>query len=179
MSIDLADPDAIAPGGALEDGYGLFAFESDFASDLRCIPMVVRFKLDRAGIKLSLRQWTRIGQSNRQALAAIPCNTLHEVAVYRRTLVGMVERNTPEHIVGLPLNAPLSWADPARMPNEVAAQALIAGVNPPTDAQWSNLDTLQRFALVKLARSNHDNHNFAPALREFGIGGFERTSALL
>ena len=107
MSIDLADPDAVAPGGALEDGYGIFAFEADFASDLRCIPMVVRFKLDRAGIKLSLRQWTRIGPSKRQALAAIPCNTLHEVAVYRRTLVGMVERNTPEHIVGLPLKAPL------------------------------------------------------------------------
>ena len=46
----------------------IFAFELDFAGTLRCIPMVVRFKLDQAGIKLTLRQWSRLDRAERQDL---------------------------------------------------------------------------------------------------------------
>lgn len=169
MSIELADPDTIAPGGALEDGYGVFAFEADFAKDLRCIPMVVRFKLDRVGIKLSLKQWSKIGVQNRHALAALPCNSRRETAGYRRTLVNMVQQASQEPIVGLPLDPHPSWASSSRAPEEVTAQAAKAGIFPPTSEQWAKLNTLQRFALVKLARSNHDNHNFEAAMHEFGV----------
>ncbi|MEN9239052.1 MAG: nitrate reductase associated protein [Thermostichus sp. DG_1_6_bins_120] len=34
---------------------------------------------------------------------------------------------------------------------------------------WKNLEDLQRFALIKLSRSNHENKNFLPALQEFGL----------
>lgn len=61
-----------------------FKFEADFVDTLRCVPMIVRFKLDTVGIKLSLRAWSR-------------------------------------------------------------------------------------FALAKLARGGHENANFLPALREFGL----------
>jgi hypothetical protein len=37
--------------------------------------------------------------------------------------------------------------------------------------QWASLLPLQRFALIKLSRSNHENHNFVPALQEFGLLG--------
>ncbi len=114
MSIELADPDTIAPGGALEDGYGVFAFEADFAKDLRCIPMVVRFKLDRVGIKLSLKQWSKIGVQNRHALAALPCNSRREIADYRRALVNMVQQASQEPIIGLPLDPHPSWASSSR-----------------------------------------------------------------
>ncbi len=46
----------------------LFAFENDFVATLRCIPMAVRFKLDRCGIKLTLRQWSRLTHSDRTDL---------------------------------------------------------------------------------------------------------------
>lgn len=36
-----------------------FAFESDFVDSLRCIPMVVRYKLDTCGIKLKLPEWVK------------------------------------------------------------------------------------------------------------------------
>lgn len=169
MNQMLADPDAVAPGGRLGAEHATFGFEADFAADLRCIPMVVRFKLDRVGVKLSLKQWTKIGPANRRALAARQCDTHREVMDYRRTLVRMVAQNTAEPIVDLRPDPEPAWTDPMRLPELVIAQAAKAGVAPPTGSQWAALSTLQRFALLKLARSNHDNDNFAPAMREFGL----------
>ncbi|WP_414520046.1 nitrate reductase associated protein [Synechococcus sp. H55.10] len=34
---------------------------------------------------------------------------------------------------------------------------------------WRSLQDIQRFALVKLSRSHHENKNFLPALQEFGL----------
>ena len=52
----------VAPAGvALGDELRIFDFEADFAHGLRCIPMVVRLKLDRCLIRLSLKQWSRFG----------------------------------------------------------------------------------------------------------------------
>lgn len=169
MLIEQVESDRLSPGGRLESKHGTFEFESDFARDFRYIPMVVRFKLDRVGIKLSLKQWTKIGQANRQALARLACNTLGEVAGYRRSLVSMVEACSPEPIVNLPLDSARAWANTAHVPDEVVSQAASVSIDPPTETQWAMLDTLQRFALLKLARSNHDNHNFKPAMREFGL----------
>jgi Conserved nitrate reductase-associated protein (Nitr_red_assoc) len=35
--------------------------------------------------------------------------------------------------------------------------------------QWATLTPDQRFALLKLSRSNHENRNFLPALKEFQV----------
>ena len=35
--------------------------------------------------------------------------------------------------------------------------------------QWSALNPLQRFALIKLSRPSHENRNFLPALKEFNL----------
>jgi hypothetical protein len=43
-----------------------FGFEADFTSDLRCIPMAVRRKLDLAGVKLKLQHWSELGDAERQ-----------------------------------------------------------------------------------------------------------------
>lgn len=169
MITEIAYPDAKLPGGALEEGHGVFEFEADFARDFRCIPMVVRFKLDRVGIKLSLKQWKKIGYANRCALTALPCNRERDASGYRRTLVQMVEESASGPIVDLqPDLAPL-WACSRRVPDDVVAQADRTGIAPPKPEQWAGLNMLQRFALLKLARSNHDNHNFEPAMREFGL----------
>ncbi len=34
---------------------------------------------------------------------------------------------------------------------------------------WRSLQDIQRFALLKLRRSHHENKNFLLALREFGL----------
>lgn len=147
----------------------LFAFEHDFVSNLRCVPMAVRLKLDRCAIKLSLRQWSRFTRADRQALLEAPCRTAGEVTAYRATLVALVAERAKE--VAAPLaHPPLPlWEQAAKAPSVVTAFAHTVGVAPPTDAVWGGLAELQRFALIKLTRDSHDNVNFVPAMREFGL----------
>ena len=53
-----------------------FKFEGDFVEEnIRCIPMCVRFKLDACGIKLQLREWSKMSIIERNSLAEMPCIT--------------------------------------------------------------------------------------------------------
>ena len=146
----------------------LFAFEDDFVASLRCIPMAVRLKLDRSGIKLSLRQWSRFTRDDRRALLEAPCHTPAEVAAYRKELVALVTLRAREEARPL-AEAPAPLWEAASPPSVVAAYAQSVVVAPPTPRAWGELSELQRFALVKLTRDNHDNVNFIPAMREFGL----------
>jgi len=147
----------------------LFAFEQDFVDSLRCIPMAVRLKLDVCGIKLSLRQWSRFTQTDRRRLLTTPCVTPAEVAAYHSELADLVMRRAREAARPLAEAPCWQWDDPSRLPVVVCDYARSIGVSPPAGSQWRALTRLQRFALIKLTRDNHDNVNFEPALREFGL----------
>lgn len=151
------------------DDCQLFAFEDDFVATLRCIPMAVRLKLDRCGVKLTLRQWSRFTRADRQALLAAPCRSPREVAVYRAKLVALVALRAGETARLLAETPVALWEVTGAAPSAVAAFAQSRGVAPPSAGQWSRLTELQRFALIKLTRDNHDNVNFMPAMREFGL----------
>lgn len=147
----------------------LFAFESDFVATLRCIPMAVRFKLDRCGIKLSLRQWSRFTRDDRQTLLIRPCDGHAEVEAYRAALADLVALRANE--IAKPLAEPPcgQWEDRCQVAPVVVGYARGLGVPPPSRQEWAALRPLQRFVLVKLTRDNHDNVNFIPAMREFGL----------
>ncbi|MGA0602850.1 nitrate reductase associated protein [Caulobacter sp. KR2-114] len=147
----------------------LFAFEDDFVASLRCIPMAVRFKLDRCGVKLSLRQWSRFTRDDRQWLLEAPCATDREAQAYRLALVGLVARRAGEAAKPLAELPSALWAPADATPAVIAEHARDKGLRPPSDREWASLSTLQRFVLIKLTRDNHDNVNFVPALREFGL----------
>jgi hypothetical protein len=147
----------------------LFDFESDFVASLRCVPMAVRFKLDRALIKLSLRQWSRFTRDDRQALLMRPCDTPAEIDDYRRLLVDLVAQRAGEPAKPLAEPPVDLWTHTVSTPDEISRYAASIGLRPPTDAQWADLSVLQRFVLAKLTRDNHDNVNFVPALKEFGL----------
>jgi hypothetical protein len=147
----------------------LFGFESDFVTTLRCIPMAVRFKLDRVGVKLSLRQWSRMNSDDRQALLLGPCQSSTELGEYRAHLVRLLNAQGQQDAAPLPSGGTVDWGERDRTPDQVRRFALDAGVQAPSDAAWGRLTDLQRFALLKLSRDNHDNVNFIPALREFGL----------
>lgn len=149
----------------------MFAFEADFVASLRCIPMAVRFKLDRCGIKLSLRQWSRFTPADRRSLLDAACVTDGEVAAYRDALVELVAQRVQEVAKPLAVAPCGAWEDPSGPPGVVADHARAVGLPPPAPAAWAGLSELQRFVLVKLTRDNHDNVNFAPAMREFGLTG--------
>ena len=147
----------------------LFAFEQDFVDSLRCIPMAVRIKLDLCGIKLTLRQWSRFTRDDRQGLLERSCIGAAEAASYAQALAALVAART--HEVVRPLAEPpcRTWEHADEVPAAVANHARAAGLAAPSTRQWRGLTPLQRFALVKLTRDNHDNVNFEPALREFGL----------
>ncbi|WP_282760482.1 nitrate reductase associated protein [Komagataeibacter saccharivorans] len=147
----------------------LFDFERDFAGSLRCIPMIARQKLDIVGIKLSLRQWSRFTRDERGQLADLPCETVPEQATYRELVAHLIATRSDEPLRPLASRGLEAWRDADRMPDTVKTQAQADGVAPPTAVQWATLQPLQRFALVKLARSKHENENFVPAMLEFGL----------
>jgi hypothetical protein len=151
----------------------LFAFEADFVASLRCIPMAVRMKLDSSGIKLTLRQWSRFTLEDRRILLELPCGTPHEVGVYRAKLVWLVALRSGEEARPLTEPAVALWEAAGDVPPAVIAFARSVGAPPPSPNAWSGLGDLERFTLLKLTRDNHDNVNFVPAMREFGLLALE------
>lgn len=147
----------------------LFAFEHEFVESLRCVPMAVRIKLDRAGIKLSLRQWSRFTRDDRRELLATPCETAAAALGYRERLIELVMLRSNEIATPLPEPVCPIWNNADGPPEAVTTFSLSRGVQAPSDSAWRSLDELQRFVLVKLSRDNHDNVNFVPAMREFGL----------
>ncbi|XZN96555.1 MAG: nitrate reductase associated protein [Microcoleus sp.] len=145
-----------------------FKFEADFVEALRCIPMQVRLKLDTCGIKLKLQDWNHFTQTERQTLVELPCVTTAEIATYREYLNQILIQHTGESGTDLPIDEHPPWMDAATVPESVTAKAQEFGLTI-TLAQWSALGAIERFALIKLSRSSHENKNFLPALREFGM----------
>uniref|UniRef100_A0A832H528 Nitrate reductase associated protein n=1 Tax=Oscillatoriales cyanobacterium SpSt-402 TaxID=2282168 RepID=A0A832H528_9CYAN len=145
-----------------------FEFESDFVASLRCIPMQIRLKLDTCGIKLKLPQWNQFSQSDRQLLINLACETATEIATYRTTLEQLVLERTGTAVSTFPIEPMPPWEDVTTMPLSVQEKAVEVGTTIALD-QWAMLTPLQRFALIKLSRSSHENRNFLPALKEFGL----------
>lgn len=145
----------------------LFRFESDFVESLRCIPMAVRYRLDAAGVKLKLNEWSKLGKPERRILVDLPCGTPEEIRTFREMLSSLVAVacGAPP---GLLSEAPEPLWESETTPAQVQEKARECGLLLPDDA-WASLSALQRFALLKLSRPGHENRNFLPALDEFGV----------
>jgi hypothetical protein len=145
-----------------------FQFEADFVDSLRCIPMQVRYKLDTCGIKLKLAQWNRFTQAECQALVDRPCTTPEETQTYRAFLQQLILDHTGTPASDLAIEPHPAWLEEKTIPESVQTKATEVGAEIHID-QWANLSPLQRFALIKLSRASHENHNFLPALKEFHL----------
>lgn len=140
-----------------------FAFEEDFVEkNIRCIPMIVRFKMDAVGIKLRLADWSKFHRDERLALSTMSCG-------YREYLVGLIEKYTRSEVETLAIEGNPAWSIDAVVPDLLLEKALEFGWNVSV-YQWRCLTELQRFALLKLCRPGHENKNFPRAMREFGLG---------
>jgi hypothetical protein len=145
-----------------------FQFEADFVESLRCIPMQVRLKLDTCGIKLKLPQWHRFSDQERQQIVDLPCDTEAETQHYRDRLQQLVCDRTGEPATELAVDPHPEWKNSTMIAESVLQKAQEEGIALQVH-QWANLTPDQRFALLKLSRSNHENHNFLPALKEFQV----------
>jgi hypothetical protein len=146
----------------------LFRFETELAESLIYLPMVVRFKLDTCGLKLKLAEWRSLSIEDRRTLMGAPCMASDEIRRYREAVISVVERHTGgEPASFLPDPAP-EWQDETSIPDSVVQRVHQIQLATPGPAQWRSLTALQRYTLVKLARSRHDENHFIPALQEFG-----------
>jgi hypothetical protein len=145
-----------------------FEFEQDFVASLRCIPMQVRFKLDTCGVKLKLHQWNVLTQDDRQQLLDRSCEGLANVQAYRAFLQALILARSGEVASLLEISADPDWLNVSQIPDSVLEKAKSVGETVLVK-QWEDLKPLQRFALIKLSRSGHENSNFRPALEEFGL----------
>jgi hypothetical protein len=170
MKIQVANQDGITPSPFRTlAGIEYFDFEEDFMeSDMRCIPMIVRFKMDRAGIKLKLAEWSAFDQQERFVLALKSCSSAEQVKTYCDYLITLVRKYTGKEATPIP-----SKKDPLidtrnEIPAELTEKA--ASLNYVIVAEkWQKLTTLQRYALLKLCRPGHENKNFPKAMKEFGM----------
>lgn len=146
----------------------IFAFEQEFADGLRCIPMVVRRKLDLAGVKLSLAQWSRFPLEARTSLVEGQAEGAEALQAWKASVEDAVRRHAGEDPKALPVEDSPAWLRLDAIPSEVATWSAEAGVEL-SIARWRSLDDLQRFALAKLSRPGHENRNFLPACKEFSL----------
>jgi len=146
-----------------------FKFEEDFVEDnVRCIPMIVRFKLDACGIKLKLSEWSKMTIAERKLLAETSCANSREVLQYRSWLQQIILIRTGAAATDLPVDMNPEWAIQSILP-AVLKNKLQEFNWQLTLQQWRGLNNLQRFVLLKLCRPGHENKNFPKAMKEFGL----------
>ena len=143
-----------------------FKYEDDMHTTLACVPMTVRRKLDRVGIKVGLEQWQALGRGERLAICHLPVEHHEEREALRLFINEAVLRVCGEEPRALG-EAQRAVADPpAELPAELAERARAAGM-PLDQAAWERLDADERYALIKLGGGAAVSHNLAAALAEF------------
>jgi len=151
------------------DASAIFEFERDFAQSLRCVPMSVRLKLDVSGVKISLKQWNRLTTRDRQQLLELPCAAPGERERFGARVRAMVATRCSEPAGDLPADPYPYWTVDEQVPEQIQRQLQGLCLPPLSLSQWQGLSHVRRFSLLKLSRPGHDNDNFVPALREFGL----------
>lgn len=148
---------------------GYFDFEEDFVEkNMRCIPMIVRFKMDIAGIKLKLAEWNRFSTLEKIVLATRPAAKLQEIDAYHHYLAGLIKKHTSAAATTLAIETAPAWSILNTIPQMLQEKVTESGWKINT-TQWQQLTNLQRFALLKLCRPGHENKNFPKAMQEFGL----------
>lgn len=143
-----------------------FKFEDEIYTTLACVPMAVRRKLDRVGIKIGLEQWQALGPGERLAVCHLPDEFPEERDALRLFINEAVRRARGEEPRAL-AEAQRALADPPReLPASLAERARAAGVKL-DQAVWDRLDADERYALIKLGAGAEPSHSLAAALAEF------------
>ena len=142
-----------------------FRFEDEVHHSLACVPMAVRRKLDRVGVKLSLEQWQALAQYERLAICHLPTASDEERDALRSFLEEAVRARSGSATKVLPEDVRRSAEPPAAPPAQLLQNAEAEGVTL-SQSDWDRLDADERYALIKLGGGADRSQNFASALRE-------------
>jgi hypothetical protein len=143
-----------------------FKFEDEMHTTLACVPMAVRRKLDRVGVKIGLEQWKALARGERLAICHLPVERYEEREALRLFINQAVRLVCGEEPRSLAETQRAVADPPMRLPAQLAERARAAGVML-DQAAWERLDADERYALIKLGGSAEVSHNLAAALAEF------------
>lgn len=150
-------------------GIEYFNFEEDFIEkNIRCIPMIVRFKLDAVGIKLKLDEWSKFTVNERIELATRPCRNPEEIKEYRGFLYDRINLRCGREPTLLEIDPDPAWQITNQLPSLLTGRLKENRIMI-TVIQWMQLTDLQRFSLIKLCKAGHESKNFPKAIQEFGL----------
>jgi hypothetical protein len=143
-----------------------FSFEDEIHQNLGCVPMAVRRKLDRVGIKISLAQWQALGFGERLALCHLPVSSDDECEAVRIFANEAVTARSGSGVKPLAQASRAQANPPPQPPPTLVEHARVEGftLNQPA---WDRLDDDQRYALIKLGDNDLPSHNLPAALAEF------------
>ncbi len=145
-----------------------FKFEDEMHESLQCVPMAVRRKMDRVGLKIGLEQWKSLDRGERLAICHFPVDSAEEcdgLGVFIREAMRRRFGVEPKSLT----DAQRASAEPpASPPARVVGHARAAGFDL-SAAVWSRLDGDERFALLKMGDVETPSHNLLAALKEFAV----------
>jgi hypothetical protein len=151
------------------DGIEYFQFEEEFMeNNMRCIPMIIRFKMDMAGIKLKLSEWKKFSTEERIELALMSCGFNEGSKQYAGYLARLIKWRTGRNPTNMEVNKTPERKDLHSIPGSLIEKLKEFNWNL-SISQWGTLTDLQRFALLKLCRPGHENKNFPKAVKEFSL----------
>ncbi len=143
-----------------------FAFAAEINRTLDLIPLAVRRKFHRAGLKDSLDQWQVLERDERLAICHLPVDSSEELEAFDLFVREAVRRRRGEEPSPLSDEKRAIAEPPAVPPEQLVARARAQGFTlDPTE--WERLDADQRYALVKLGGGNRESHDLPAALAEF------------
>jgi hypothetical protein len=145
-----------------------FKFEDEVHESLQCVPMAVRRKLDRVGLKIGLEQWKALDHGERLAICHLPIASSEECDALTVFIREAMKRRFGVEPKTLTDAQRASAEPPASPPPRAVAHARAAGFDL-SAAAWSRLDGDERFALMKMGDTETPSHNLAPALKEFAV----------
>ena len=148
----------------------LFNFEVKSSENLNYIPMAVRFNLDRFGLRISLAQWQILPHEDRKLLARFPVDDDAELEPnFDHALFEMMRTHANVEPDWFSPDESPAWRRTDVVPEGVVHQAGLASLPVPTADQWAQLEPFKRYVLAKLSRKPEGNHDFVPAMKEFGL----------
>jgi hypothetical protein len=145
-----------------------FKFEDEVHESLQCVPMAVRRKLDRVGLKIGLEQWKSLDRGERLAICHLPVDSREELDALGVFIREAMKRRFGVEPKSLTDAQRASAEPPAVPPARVVAHARAARFDL-NAAAWSRLDSDERFALLKMGDAETPSHNLGAALKEFSV----------
>lgn len=145
-----------------------FKFEDEMHESLQCVPMAVRRKLDRVGLKVGLEQWKSLDRGERLAICHLPSDADDERDALASFIREAMMRRFGVEPKQLSDAQRASAEPPASPPAQLIAHAAHLGFDVAGGA-WSRMDADERFALIKMGDAATPSHNLGAALSEFQV----------